>query len=156
MNNIASKTIVLPTQLDRLVELEQSVAELLAQIPDLLDAEIVQYNVVLALHELCVNIMKHAYAGQNGQFTVVFELQRDPTRIQIETYDNGAHTFDATQWQRPDLDEPPIHGLGIFLIQQLMDTVEYQSTPTGNYWRLVKALPVETRANPTTSAASTM
>ena len=154
MNSIASKTIVLPTQLDRLVELEQIVAEMLAHVRDLPDAEIIQYNVVLALHELCVNIMKHAYAGQSGQFSVVFDLQCDPTRIQIETYDNGVRTFDAEQWQAPNLDDPPIHGLGIYLMQQLMDTVEYKSTPTGNYWRLVKLLPGTTAADSATAEAS--
>ncbi len=147
MNSIASKTIVLPTQLDRLVELEQIVADMLAHVRNLPDAEIIQYNVVLALHELCVNIMKHAYAGQNGQFTVVFDLQCDPTRIQIETFDNGARAFNDQEWQTPNLDDPPIHGLGVFLMKQLMDTVEYKSTATGNYWRLVKLLPGEATAD---------
>lgn len=154
MKSIASRTIELPTQLDRLVELEEIVANMLAHLHNLPDAETIQYNVVLALHELCVNIMKHAYAGQNGQFTVVFDLQCDPTQIQIETFDTGLRTFDSEQWHTPNLDDPPIHGLGIFLMQQLMDTVEYKSTPSGNYWRLVKLLPDASTADSATAAGT--
>lgn len=140
MATIVSKTIVLPTELDRLVELESIVAELLAHVPDLPEREIVQYNVVLALHELCVNIIKHAYAGEKRQFSVVFDLMCDPTRIQIDTYDSGGNKFNMAAWQTPNLDDPPIHGLGVFLMRQLMDEVIYESLPTGNHWRLVKLL----------------
>ncbi|HAJ38102.1 MAG TPA: ATP-binding protein [Chloroflexi bacterium] len=139
MATIVSKTIVLPTELDRLIELESIVAEMLAHVPDLPEREIVQYNVVLALHELCVNIIKHAYAGEKRQFSVVFDLMYDPTRIQIDTYDNGGR-FNLDAWQSPNLDDPPIHGLGIYLMRQLMDEVSYESLPTGNHWRLVKLL----------------
>jgi serine/threonine-protein kinase RsbW len=141
MATIVSKTIVLPTELDRLVELEQIVAEMLVHVPEFPEREIVQYNVVLALHELCVNIIKHAYAGQKEQFSVVFDLMCDPTRIQIDTYDSGRKRFDAAGWQTPNLDDPPIHGLGVFLMRQLMDEVVYEGMPTGNHWRLVKMLP---------------
>lgn len=151
MNRIASKTIVLPTQLERLVELEQIVADMLARLPNLQEAEIVNYNVVLALHELCVNIMKHAFAGEEGKFTVVFDLQCDPTRIQIDTHDNGKRTFDMNSWQTPDLEEPPIHGLGIFLMRQLMDTVEYTATADGNHWRLIKLLKTTSEPSETIS-----
>lgn len=140
MATIASKTIVLPTELDRLIELETTVAEMLAHVPELADREIVQYNVVLALHELCVNIIKHAYAGEKRQFSVIFDLMCDPTRIQIDTYDKGGNKFDMAAWQTPNLDDPPIHGLGIFLMRQLMDEVIYENSPAGNHWRLVKLL----------------
>lgn len=141
MATIVSKTIVLPTELDRLVELESIVAEMLAHVPELPEREVVQYNVVLALHELCVNIIKHAYAGEKRQFSVVFDLMYDPTRIQIDTYDSGGNRFDMDAWQAPNLDDPPIHGLGIYLMRQLMDEVTYENLPTGNHWRLVKLLP---------------
>jgi len=141
MATIVSKTIVLPTELDRLIELESIVAEMFTHVPNLPEREIVQYNVVLALHELCVNIIKHAYAGEKRQFSVVFDLMYDPTRIQIDTYDDGGNRFDMSAWQAPNLDDPPIHGLGIYLMRQLMDEVTYECLPTGNHWRLVKLLP---------------
>lgn len=144
MATIVSKTIVLPTELDRLIELESIVAEMFTHVPNLPEREVVQYNVVLALHELCVNIIKHAYAGEKRQFSVVFDLMYDPTRIQIDTYDDGGNRFDMGAWQAPNLDDPPIHGLGIYLMRQLMDEVAYESLPTGNHWRLVKLLPEST------------
>jgi serine/threonine-protein kinase RsbW len=147
MTNIAAKRILLPTELDRLVELEEIVAEMLAHVVAAPDLELVQYNVVLALHELCVNIIKHAYAGKKDQFSVMFELRCDPTLLQIDTYDDGPHKFDMAGWQTPDLDDPPIHGLGVFLMRQLMDEVAYETTPSGNHWRLVKFLPEAEPAN---------
>ncbi len=147
MTNIAAKSILLPTELDRLVELEEIVAEMLAHVVAAPDLELVQYNVVLALHELCVNIIKHAYAGKKDQFGVVFELRCDPTLLQIDTYDDGPHKFDVAGWQTPDLDDPPIHGLGVFLMRQLMDEVTYETTAAGNHWRLVKFLPEAEPAN---------
>lgn len=147
MTNIAAKRILLPTELDRLVELEEIVAEMLTHVVAAPDLELVQYNVVLALHELCVNIIKHAYAGKKDQFSVVFELRCDPTLLQIDTYDDGPHKFDMAGWQTPDLDDPPIHGLGVFLMRQLMDEVAYETMPSGNHWRLVKFLPEAEPAN---------
>lgn len=140
MSIVASRTIMLPTNYEQLVELESAVAEVLASAPALEDIEIVQYNIVLALHELCVNIIKHAYAGQTGEFQVRLALRDAPYRLEIDTHDDGTRSFDLAGVNEPNLDDPPINGLGIYLMRQLMDTVTYEKGAAGNHWHLVKQL----------------
>ena len=41
----------------------------------------------------------------------------------------------------PDSDEPPEHGLGIWLITRMMDEVVYQALPNVNQWQLTKSFP---------------
>lgn len=142
MGIVATRTITLPTDYEQLAGLEPVVADILAGAPAIEDVEIVQYNVVLALHELCVNIIKHAFAGQPGQFQVRLALHDAPYRLEIDTYDPGTRPLDLGGVAEPNLDDPPINGLGIFLMRQLMDTVDYETGATGNHWRLVKQLPI--------------
>lgn len=142
MGIVATRTITLPTDYEQLAELEPVVAEILAGAPTIEDVEIVQYNVVLALHELCVNIIKHAFAGQAGEFEVQLALYDAPYRLEIDTYDSGTRPLDLGGVAEPNLDDPPINGLGIFLMRQLMDAVTYETGAKGNHWRLVKQLPI--------------
>lgn len=142
MGIVATRTITLPTDYEQLAGLEPVVADILAGAPAIEDVEIVQYNVVLALHELCVNIIKHAFAGQAGRFQVRLALHDSPYRLEIDTYDSGMRPLDLGSVAEPNLDDPPINGLGIFLMRQLMDTVTYETGATGNHWRLVKQLPI--------------
>ena len=153
MSIIASQTIVLPTDYERLAELEATVAEILASAPAIEDIEVVQYNIVLALHELCVNIIKHAYAGQPGQFQLRLALHDMPLRLEIDSHDEGTQPFDLASVDDPNLDDPPINGLGIFLMRQLMDKVTYERGATGNHWHLAKRLPVVTGNAAQASAA---
>lgn len=140
MGIVASRTIMLPTNYEQLVELESAVAEVLASAPAIEEKEVVQYNIVLALHELCVNIIKHAYAGQTGQFQVRLVLCDAPFRLEVDTHDAGTRPFDLAGVNEPNLDDPPINGLGIFLMRQIMDTVTYETGAAGNHWHLVKQL----------------
>ena len=142
MSEVTSSVLVLPTDLAELAVLETQIAKLIACAPAIEDAEIVQYNLWLAAHELCVNIIKHAYAGEPGEFVVTFRLCDDPLHVEITSEDQGRNAFDFSEWAPPDLTDPPIHGLGIFLMRQLMDWVEYEHTATGSHWRLVKHLAV--------------
>ena len=142
MSAITSFVVVLPTDVGQLAELETRIQDLIDCAPPLEDAEIVQYNLWLAVHELCVNIIQHAYDGESGEFVVNFMLLDDPLRVEITSQDQGANAFDFTEWSPPDLTDPPIHGLGIFLMRQLMDSVEYEHTDTHSHWRLVKRLAV--------------
>jgi serine/threonine-protein kinase RsbW len=131
-----------PTDLGSLAALEHQTAALLANAPPLEEGDIVRYNIWLAVHELCVNIIKHAYGGQPGRFIVTMTLADDPWRVQVVSEDHGPHQYDLANWVQPDLDDLPVHGLGIFLIRQLMDDVDYTPGPYVTRWRLMKLLPV--------------
>jgi len=98
-------------------------------------------NTKLAVDEACTNIIKHAYAGksQPGDITVVAEI--DSGRIKIFLKDRGKH-FDFSSVKDPDLDQyvetGRKGGLGVFLINRLMDGVEYRATDSGNELILTK------------------
>ncbi|HET6350131.1 MAG TPA: SpoIIE family protein phosphatase, partial [Candidatus Krumholzibacteria bacterium] len=98
-------------------------------------------NTKLAVDEACTNIIKHAYEGrrESGDITVVAEI--DSGRIKIHLRDRGKH-FDFSAVKDPDLDQyvetGRKGGLGVFLINRLMDGVEYRTTDVGNELVLTK------------------
>jgi len=133
--------IVIPATLETLRQVSATIEDYLAQIDRIEEPEIVTYNIVLAVQELCTNIVTHGYAGTSGKIAVDLELAEAPLRLVISVQDNAPHIFDKAGWTAPNLDEPKEHGLGIWLIQQLMDEVDYQPAPGNNRWRLVKQIP---------------
>jgi serine/threonine-protein kinase RsbW len=114
------------------------VAQFLARADDLADPAGLIYQVQLALHETCTNIVEHAYEGRHeGRIQVSMMLRG--RCLTVEIHDTGK-PFDLDGAETPSLDEPQIHGYGLFLIQQLMDEVVYTPKPGDNRWRLVKYL----------------
>jgi serine/threonine-protein kinase RsbW len=101
------------------------------------DKDALIYNIELAVHEACANIIEHAYAGLSGRIDVMFKLVEEPRQFIVELGDNG-RSFDLSTISAPDLDEPRTSGYGLFLVHQLMDKVEYYPEPGNNRWRLVK------------------
>ncbi|MBI5379449.1 MAG: ATP-binding protein [Nitrospirae bacterium] len=100
-------------------------------------AEEVTYRVKLAVDEACTNIIRHSYSSRSGTITLDVEVG------------NGAMTFTLRDRGKPfspegqsDLPrELKPGGLGMPLIQQVMDEVEYSRTPGGeNLLRMVKRL----------------
>ncbi|MBW7886460.1 MAG: ATP-binding protein [Caldilineaceae bacterium] len=140
MGVLYSATSTLPTDLEKLVLLEGMVAELLSAAPTVENSELVHYNLTLATHELCVNIIEHAFNGVQGDFTLRMSLRNDPLRFEAETEDRGSRVFSNSDWSPPKLDDTPVRGLGIWLIRQLMDFVLYTNNDGVNHWRIVKQL----------------
>jgi serine/threonine-protein kinase RsbW len=99
------------------------------------------YNVQLAAHEVCTNIVEHAYAGRDdGTIAVTLRLARAPHRaIQIELRDRG-RAFDPDAIPAPDLDKPQEGGYGLFLAKALLDELIYLQDADENVWRLNKLL----------------
>lgn len=98
-------------------------------------------NTKLAVDEACTNIIKHAYEGktETGDIGVLAEI--DAGKVSIHLRDRGKH-FDFASVKDPDLDQyvetGKKGGLGVFLINRLMDGVEYRATETGNELILTK------------------
>jgi serine/threonine-protein kinase RsbW len=115
------------------------VTALLAHAPGLKEAEILNYNVELALQEACSNIVDHAYAGQPGRIVIQFDYAEAARQLTVDLYDSG-RAFDPDAVPGPDLEDVQVHGYGLFLVRSLMDEVSYESSPDGNHWRLVKKL----------------
>lgn len=132
--------IDLPATTKYLSVLSASIAEVLARVEGLAQRESITYNVQLAAHEACANIVDHAYAGQPGQrMAIVITLAQQPQRLIIDLYDSG-QPFELDQAPLPNLDVPQVRGYGLFIMRSLMDQVTYQPMPGNNHWCLVKHL----------------
>ncbi len=130
----------LPASLKYLNVLGACIAEMLTRVEGLAERDIVSYNIQLAVHEACTNIVEHAYAGRNdGRIKIALMLDEQPRRLVVDIHDTGG-SFDITQAREPNLDDAQIHGYGLFLIRNLMDEMSYTPGPSNNRWHLVKHL----------------
>jgi anti-sigma regulatory factor (Ser/Thr protein kinase) len=97
----------------------------------------------LALEEWVANVIGYAYPkGMRGHVEVTADVTDDVLTLVIK--DHGT-PFDPTQYKEIDvdagLDERAIGGLGIHLINSIMDTVAYERTVDGyNRLTLTKKL----------------
>jgi anti-sigma regulatory factor (Ser/Thr protein kinase) len=101
-------------------------------------------SVTRAVDEALTNIMRHCYRGRLDQLIQVScsRIQRPGTvgsdeGLEILLCDFGPAIDPARLRGRP-LDEIRPGGLGLHLIRQSMDTVEYRRTRGTNQFRLVK------------------
>ena len=116
------------------------ISELLARVENIHEREAIVYNLQLAAHEACANIIDHAYAGETEhRIMIILTLTVRPRRLIIELHDTGC-SFDIDSVPEPNLNEAHDHGYGLFLMRSLMDEVTYTSRSEGNYWSLVKHL----------------
>ena len=93
-------------------------------------------DIVLAIQELCMNIVDHAYQGRtDGRISLDFTVADD--RFTAEFSDDGA-PFDPSTVTAPDLECGQVRGYGLFLMMELLDDVTYTSSGGRNHWRLTK------------------
>ena len=96
----------------------------------------------LAVDEACTNVIEHGYKGMNpGSIILSFRIQ--PDRILVQITDFG-HVFEPEAAPRPDveaaLEDRELGGLGLYLIYQTMDNIDYQSSEDGNMLTFTKLL----------------
>lgn len=98
-------------------------------------------NTKLAVDEACTNIIKHAYSDRDENGDIKVQVSISPGDISIVLRDRGSR-FDFAGVKDPDLDHyvetGRKGGLGVFLINRLMDGVEYHSSDGGNELVLTK------------------
>lgn len=130
----------LPASLKYLNIIGGCLKELLVHVPGLADAETAAYEVQLAVHEICVNIVTHAYRDRHdGRLQVVLHVDEAERRLTVELHDTGA-PFDPSTVPEPNLDGAQVHGYGLFIARETLDDVIYQPLPDGNRWCLLKSL----------------
>jgi len=129
----------LPANVRYLNILAACIAEMLGQVDGLSDPQQTIYNIQLAVHEGCTNIVDHAYIDDGGRIAVNLMLGWSPPQIIIELHDTG-RAFNPSSIEDPNLDDPQVRGYGLYLMRQIMDQVIYDSQPEGNRWRMVKYL----------------
>jgi serine phosphatase RsbU (regulator of sigma subunit)/anti-sigma regulatory factor (Ser/Thr protein kinase)/transposase len=98
-------------------------------------------NTKLAVDEACTNVVKHGYKGRTGFIEVV--VTGNQREFSIEIQDQG-ESFDLRNVKSPDLkmyvETRKRGGLGVFLMNQLMDDVRYRGGPEGNVLTMSKRL----------------
>ena len=105
-------------------------------VPDLQVSEM-----VLALDEMCSNLMIHAHhCNPDDLFELHIHVEKN-TPVVFEIIDDGS-AFDINQFAEPDLgnlvNEKRKGGLGIRLVKSIMDKIEYHNRNGKNICRLVK------------------
>jgi serine/threonine-protein kinase RsbW len=101
--------------------------------------EMFTHNVMLAVHEACVNIIEHAYCSMSGRINLVFSLFGDPDRFVVDIYDTG-RKFTLPEIHQTNLNELQINGYGLFLIDSMMDEVIYDPGTNQNHWHFEKLI----------------
>ncbi|MGI6727102.1 MAG: ATP-binding protein [Anaerovoracaceae bacterium] len=76
-------------------------------------------DIKVAVSEACTNVVCHG-RKESGEYEVCCELCKD--RIVVSVIDH-AGGYDVNTYQKPCLECPKEGGLGIFIIQALMDEV---------------------------------
>ncbi|MCL4274648.1 MAG: ATP-binding protein [Anaerolineales bacterium] len=94
----------------------------------------------LAVDEACTNIIEHGYKGMDpGSIILSFRIESDRILVQITDF---GHVFEPADAPKPDveaaLEDRPLGGLGLFLIYQTMDNIDYQSSDDGNMLTFTK------------------
>jgi serine/threonine-protein kinase RsbW len=101
------------------------------------------YEIQLAVDEACANVADHAYSGQEpGDMEVSCYLEDQVLTIRVRDWGRG---FDPKNVVVPDVDAPleerTLGGLGLFIVRQVMDYVQFTVDPeVGNELRMAKRL----------------
>ena len=114
-----------PRHLDTLTPLYEFAEEIM-EARDI--AEGIRFPVHLAMEELFVNMVKYnPDVSTDIQVDVTLKVNQE---VRVSLIDDGGVEFDVTATRRVDIDAPLEDripgGLGIHLIQNLVDTLEYE------------------------------
>ena len=119
-------------ELESLALFRQFIADCCANYPVSPDAV---NDLRLAVDEACTNVITHGYEGFDpGSIILSFWIEADYVRVRITDF---GHPFEPVEPDKPDieaaLEEGRLGGLGLFLIYQTMDKIDYASSPVGNH-----------------------
>jgi serine/threonine-protein kinase RsbW len=89
------------------------------------------YQIELAVDEACANVAEHAYqAEEQGEMEISCYRAGQTLVIRVRDWGMG---FDPAAVEKPDIEAPledrGLGGLGLFLVKQVMDQVEFSRDP---------------------------
>lgn len=89
----------------------------------------IKTEILIAVEEIYINIAHYAYGGKEGEAIVQMDVTQNPNRCQVVFRDRGV-PYNPLEKEDPDItlsvEERDIGGLGIFMVKQCMDRIEYQ------------------------------
>ena len=141
-----TRRLVLPNDIETIPQLNEFIDSVAEEVG--LEMSLTM-SLNLALEEAVVNVMEYAYPeGQKGN--VEIEVTADQEWMTFVIADTGI-AFDPTMKEDADTtlsaEERPIGGLGIFLVRQLMDVIDYNRKDNKNVLTLRKKLGEENASN---------
>lgn len=136
--------ITLAAELESLSAFRQFISDCCArfQVP-----EGTVFELKLAVDEACTNIIEHGYKGMDpGSIILSFRIESDRILVQITDF---GHVFEPAEAPKPDLEaaleDRPLGGMGLYLIYQTMDNIDYQTSEDGNVLTFTKYIKRETK-----------
>lgn len=125
------KSLTLPNDIETIPQLNVFIDEVAEEIG--IDMSLTM-SLNLAIEEAVVNVMNYAYSkGKVGDVTI--KALADKEWLTFVIIDSGV-AFDPTITPEADttlsVEDRPIGGLGIFLVRQLMDSINYERTDGQN------------------------
>ena len=131
--------VIIPTQ-TRYLDLIGSIGERIAkELDDYAgDKAALAYHLNLVLTEATANAIKHAQDNPSKD-TVRICIHIEDQQLTIRVYDHG-QGFDLDTVPAPDFENPQDHGMGLFFIRTLMDSVTYTRHADGNVLEIIKFL----------------
>ena len=91
--------------------------------------EVIKSIMLVAVEEIFVNIAHYAYGGKIGESVINLDIKQDPKSCQVTFQDRGV-PYNPLAKADPDItlsaEERDIGGLGIYMVKQSMDRVEYR------------------------------
>lgn len=131
--------VVIPTQ-TKYLDLIGSIGDRLGkELKDFSgDQEQLAYQLNLVLTEATANAIKHALP-LTAQQTVKIIIHIENAQLNIKVYDHG-QGFDMELVPPPDFENLKEHGMGLFLIRSIMDSVTYTRLGDCNVLEMQKSL----------------
>jgi len=98
-------------------------------------------KILTGCEEIIINITKYAYDTQEGELEIEFEKNSDTMKI---TFSDSGKAFNPLE--KPDtditlsLEEREVGGLGIFMVKQLLDDIQYEYKDNKNRLTIIKRI----------------
>jgi serine/threonine-protein kinase RsbW len=139
MGNNKIKRFVIENQIGELSSLAEKIDDLAKEwtLPQSL-----AMNMNLVIEEAVSNIIFYAFAN-NGKHEIGISISLNNSLLTIKITDDGI-PFNPLAQEQPDITLPaedrPVGGLGIFLISQIMDKMDYARIKNENILTLTKSI----------------
>ena len=134
------KALVVEADVNNLFEVQMFIDEQLEEAGCSMPAQIA---IDVAVEELFVNIASYAYGEEIGVAVVQVSVHEDPLSVEITFMDNGEQ-YDPLAKPDPDttlsVDERKKGGLGIFMVKNSMDDINYEYKDGKNILTIKKNL----------------
>ncbi|MCJ8163957.1 ATP-binding protein [Pontibacter sp. E15-1] len=106
-------------------------------------SDILMNQIVLAVDEICANLIIHANHEDPSKHILLVITEERPGMLKFEISDEGL-AFERTNYKEPDIQENIRNGkkggVGIALVNRIMDRVEFKTNGSSNTCLLFKKI----------------